>query len=80
MSYVVTENCIKCKHTECVEVCPVECFHEGEFSLVINPEECIDCSLCESECPVNAIFFEDDVPVDQKFFVDFNRVKSRVSL
>ncbi|WP_282605745.1 ferredoxin FdxA [Pelagibius sp. Alg239-R121] len=55
MTYVVTENCIKCKHTDCVSVCPVDCFYEGENMLVINPEECIDCGVCEPECPVEAI-------------------------
>ena len=55
MTYVVNENCIKCKYTDCVEVCPVDCFYEGENMLVINPEECIDCGVCEPECPVDAI-------------------------
>lgn len=55
MTYVVTENCIRCKYTECVEVCPVDCFHEGETMLVIHPDDCIDCGVCESECPANAI-------------------------
>lgn len=56
MAYVVTENCIKCKYTDCVEVCPVDCFYEGENMLVINPDECIDCGVCEPECPAEAIF------------------------
>lgn len=56
MTYVVTENCIKCKFTDCVEVCPVDCFYEGENFLVINPDECIDCGVCEPECPAEAIF------------------------
>ena len=60
MTFVVTENCIKCKYTDCVEVCPVDCFHEGPNFLVIDPEECIDCTLCEPECPAEAIFAEDD--------------------
>ena len=55
MTYVVTEKCIKCKYTDCVEVCPVDCFYEGKNMLVINPEECIDCGVCEPECPVDAI-------------------------
>ncbi len=55
MTYVVVENCIKCKHTDCVAVCPVDCFYEGENMLVIHPDECIDCGVCEPECPVDAI-------------------------
>ena len=61
MAFVVNENCIKCKYTDCVEVCPVDCFYEGPNYLVINPEECIDCALCEPECPVDAIVSEDDL-------------------
>jgi ferredoxin len=72
MTYVVIENCIKCKYTDCVEVCPVDCFHEGPNFLVIDPEECIDCSLCEPECPAEAIKDEDDVPEDQKQFIALN--------
>lgn len=55
MAYVVTEDCIMCKFSDCVEVCPVDCFYEGENMLVINPDECIDCGVCEPECPVEAI-------------------------
>lgn len=77
MTYVVTEDCIKCKYTDCVEVCPVDCFHEGPNFLVIDPEECIDCSLCEPECPIEAIFDEDDVPEDQKQFIALNAELSR---
>lgn len=55
MTYVVIDNCIKCKFTDCVEVCPVDCFYEGENMLVINPDECIDCGVCEPECPAEAI-------------------------
>ena len=55
MTYIVNENCIKCKYTDCVEVCPVDCFYEGENMLVIHPDECIDCGVCEPECPVDAI-------------------------
>lgn len=72
MTYVVTETCIKCKYTDCVEVCPVDCFHEGPNFLVIDPEECIDCTLCVPECPVNAIYAEDDVPPDQTGFLALN--------
>lgn len=72
MTYVVTENCIRCKYTDCVEVCPVDCFHEGPNFLVIDPDECIDCTLCVPECPVNAIFAEDDLPEDQKKFTEIN--------
>ena len=72
MTFVVTENCIKCKYTDCVEVCPVDCFHEGPNFLVIDPDECIDCTLCEPECPVHAIFSEDDLPADQQQFLALN--------
>ncbi len=58
MTFVVTEACIKCKYTDCVEVCPVDCFYEGENMLVINPDECIDCGVCEPECPADAILPE----------------------
>lgn len=72
MTYVVTENCIRCKYTDCVEVCPVDCFHEGPNFLVIDPEECIDCELCVPECPIEAIFAEDDLPKDQLQFLELN--------
>ena len=72
MTFVVTENCIKCKYTDCVEVCPVDCFHEGPNFLVIDPEECIDCTLCEPECPAEAIFLEDDIPEGQEHFLELN--------
>ena len=72
MPFVVTDNCIKCKYTDCVEVCPVDCFHEGPNFLVIDPEECIDCSLCVAECPAEAIFAEDDVPDGQQAFIAIN--------
>ncbi len=72
MTFVVTENCIKCKYTDCVEVCPVDCFHEGPNLLVIDPDECIDCTLCEPECPANAIFSEDDLPAGQEQFLALN--------
>jgi ferredoxin len=62
MAYVVTEPCVKCKYTDCVEVCPVNCFYEGKNFLVINPDECIDCGACEPVCPTKAIFPESDMP------------------
>ena len=64
MAYVVTENCIKCKYQDCVEVCPVDCFYEGENFLVINPDECIDCGVCEPECPAEAIAADSDPKTD----------------
>ena len=77
MTYIVTDNCIKCKYTDCVEVCPVDCFHEGPNFLVIDPEECIDCTLCVPECPAEAIFAEDDVPDDMQHFFELNEELSR---
>jgi ferredoxin len=72
MTYVVTESCIKCKYTDCVDVCPVDAFREGKNMLVIDPDECIDCGVCVPECPVEAIFSEDDVPADQRDFIGEN--------
>lgn len=72
MTFVVTEPCIRCKHTDCVDVCPTDAFREGPNFLVIDPDECIDCTLCVSECPVDAIFAEDDVPLDQRAFTPLN--------
>ena len=72
MTFVVTDSCIKCKYTDCVEVCPVDCFHEGANFLVIDPDECIDCALCEPECPVEAIYAEEDVPEHQVHFTALN--------
>ena len=72
MAYVVTDSCIKCKYTDCVDVCPVDCFREGPNMLVIDPDECIDCTLCVAECPVEAIFAEDDVPDAQQDFIKLN--------
>ncbi len=69
MTFVVADNCILCKHTDCVEVCPVDCFYDF---LVIDPDECIDCALCEPECPANAIFSEDEVPKGQEIFTELN--------
>ncbi|MES2218538.1 MAG: ferredoxin FdxA [Pseudomonadota bacterium] len=73
MTFVVTEQCIRCKYTDCVEVCPVDCFYEGPNFLAINPDECIDCALCEPECPVNAIYSEDDLPEKYKNFLQINK-------
>ncbi|MBM3352860.1 MAG: ferredoxin family protein [Betaproteobacteria bacterium] len=73
MTYVVTESCIKCKYTDCVDVCPVDCFREGPNMLVIDPEECIDCTLCVPECPVEAISAEDDVPDGQREWIALNK-------
>ena len=72
MTYVVTESCIKCKYTDCVEVCPVDCFYEGPEFLVIHPDECIDCGLCEPECPIEAIYSDDELPDNQIEFVEIN--------
>ena len=72
MAFVVTENCIKCKHGDCVPVCPADAFHEGPNFLVINPIACIDCGLCVPECPVDAIFSEDELPEDQAVFLELN--------
>jgi ferredoxin len=71
MTYVVTDNCIACKYTDCVEVCPVDCFYEGENMLVIDPQGCIDCGLCEPECPADAI--REDTAPDMEKWVEFNR-------
>ncbi|MEI6745157.1 MAG: ferredoxin FdxA [Methylococcaceae bacterium] len=78
MAFVVTENCIKCKFTDCVDVCPVDCFHVGPNFLVIDPDECIDCTLCEPECPANAIHAEDEVPEGQEIFIQLNAELSKL--
>ncbi|MDE3020640.1 MAG: ferredoxin family protein [Pseudomonadota bacterium] len=78
MTYVVTENCIKCKYTDCVDVCPVDCFVEGPNFLAINPEECIDCTLCVAECPAEAIFADVDLPEDQQDFIGINAELSKI--
>ena len=77
MTFVVVESCIKCKYTDCVEVCPVDCFHEGPNYLVIDPEECIDRTLCEPECPVDAIKSEDDLAESEMHFLELNAELSR---
>ena len=73
MTYLVTENCIKCKHTDCVTVCPVDCFYEGPNFLAINPSECIDCGVCVPECPVDAIVADNNKDIDVVFWTDLNR-------
>lgn len=77
MTYVVSESCVKCKYTDCVEVCPVDCFHAGPNFLVIDPDECIDCTLCVAECPVEAIYAEDDLPENQRHFIALNAELSK---
>lgn len=72
MTHVVTEACIRCKYTDCVDVCPVDCFKEGLNFLVIAPDECIDCAVCIPECPVNAIYAEEDLPAGQVSFLALN--------
>ena len=78
MTFVVTENCIKCKYTDCVAVCPVDCFVEGPNFLAINPDECIDCAVCVPECPVNAIYADVDLPEDLKLFLEINKEVSKL--
>ena len=73
MAYVVTDNCHSCRFTDCVEVCPVDCFYGDSNMLYIHPDECIDCGACEPECPVSAIFPEEDVPGDQQAFIAKNK-------
>src|SRR5262245_39984121 len=75
MTYVVTEACIRCKYMDCVEVCPVDCFYEGETMLAIDPDACIDCGVCEPECPAEAI--KPDTEPGATAWIAFNREKSR---
>lgn len=78
MTHLVTNNCINCKYTDCVIVCPVDCFYEGPNFLAINPDECIDCGVCIPECPVKAIVHEDDVsPEEHKYWFDINTELSK---
>ena len=77
MTFVVVDECIKCKYTDCVEVCPVDCFREGPNMLVIDPDECIDCNLCVPECPVDAIFAEDDLSAEKKEFLELNKTLAK---
>jgi ferredoxin len=72
MTHVVMESCIRCRYTDCVDVCPVDCFRIGPNFIVIDPDECIDCAVCIPECPVGAIVAEEDVPENQKQFIDLN--------
>jgi len=77
MAFVVTSACVGCKDTHCVEVCPVDCFYEGETMVAISPEECIDCGLCVPECPVDAIYSDDEVPTDEIAFIELNDIASQ---
>jgi ferredoxin len=76
MAYVVADPCVKCKYTDCVAVCPVDCFYEGKNSLAINPDECIDCGACEPECPTTAIFEESELPGKWAIYKDINALVS----
>lgn len=78
MAFVVTDLCINCKFSDCVEVCPVDCFHEGPNMVVIDPEHCIDCALCEPECPIGAIVSEDELSGQQREFLEINRQKAQI--
>lgn len=81
MTFLVTENCIKCKHTDCVEVCPVDCFYEGPNFLAINPDECIDCGVCVPECPVDAIVADNDTNTNIEQWLEINtRLSSKWSV
>jgi ferredoxin len=73
MTFVVTEACIQCKYTDCVSVCPMDCFFEGPNFLAIHPDECIDCSICVAECPVGAIVSDQEIPPEQRHFMEINR-------
>ena len=77
MAFVVTDPCIKCKYTDCVEVCPVDCFHEGPNFLSIDPDECIDCGACVPVCPTQAIFPEEEVPEEFQEYIELNKVLSK---
>lgn len=77
MAFIVTDNCVNCKYTDCVLVCPVDCFYELENQLVIDPEECIDCSACVAECPVEAIYEESELPEDQLHWIEFNAKEAK---
>jgi ferredoxin len=79
MAFVVAAPCFGCKYTDCVVVCPCECFHEGAQMLYIEPDPCIDCGACQPECPVEAIFYEDDVPAEWRGFIALNAEMSAVT-
>lgn len=76
MTHVITSNCVDCKFTDCVLVCPVDCFYESGKQLVIDPDECIDCSACVAECPVEAIYAEDELPEAEEVAIEFNASES----
>ncbi len=78
MPFVITGNCIKCRYTDCVEVCPVDCFYEGENMLVINPDECIDCGVCEPECPIEAIKSDEELAPEEMHWAALNSRYSAV--
>ncbi len=77
MTYVVTSNCVDCKFTDCVAVCPVSCFYEDDTKVVIDPEECIDCEACVDQCPVEAIYADEDVPENEKQYITINAEVSK---
>lgn len=77
MTYIVTEPCINCKYTDCVEVCPVDCFYQGPNFLTIHPDECIDCNACVPTCPVEAIYADDEVPEEYAHYYQWNDYLSR---
>jgi ferredoxin len=79
MTHVVTDNCVQCKFTDYIEVCPVDCFYEVESQLVIDPEECIDCGACEPDCPVEAIYAEDELPESKANALEINEVEAEYS-
>ena len=78
MTFVVSDKCIRCKYMDCIDPCPVDCFHEGPEFIVINPDECIDCNICAIECPVDAIYQDKELPEDQKDFIEINRRLSQI--
>jgi ferredoxin len=76
MTHVVAGNCVNCKYTDCVEVCPVDCFYQGETMLYIHPDECIDCEACVPECPVDAIYLDENVPEEWQEYIQINAEKA----